>query len=192
VKHLSEYLLLGALSVISALTMGSEGGGQTPGKVTYESITEGFGIPLGEPFQPDMVERVIERHSGNTKYTVQPRKPHPLFSRYEVTTKGDDGPVDTVTGYHHCNKNDPKPIEDFEDLKHALENKYGPSQTVRVRDERKKPRKNKGWVYQARIRIDQGDRSVFLQINTGFNYTCYIKYTYKDRNAQRKQEPVKR
>ena len=180
------YLLMGFLSVVSAMTMGREDSGQAPREVAYESITEGFGIPLGEPFQPEMVERVIERHTGKTKYSVQPRKTHPLFTRYEVTTAGDDGPVGTVTGYHHCKKNDPKPIEDFENLKHALEKKYGPSQTVRVRDERKKPRKNKGWVYQARIRIDQGNRSVFLQINTGFNYTCYIKYTYKDRNVQKK------
>jgi hypothetical protein len=145
-SHMEKTILAAALLVISVVA-----GAQDD---VHEPITSGFGVPLGEPFLPAMVERVVDHNSGNRKILVQPKITHPLFNRYEVKTAGARDLVESVTGHHDCNKNDPKPIEDFESLKHVMEEKYGPSTTVKLRDERKKPRKNKGWVYQSRIRID--------------------------------------
>lgn len=170
-----EGMLVAGLLVIPAVAAAQED--------AHEPITSGFGIPLGKPFLPVMVEQVVEHNPGNRKILVLPKKTHPLFTRYVVKTAGARGLVESVTGHHDCNKNDPEPIEDFENLKRAMEEKYGPSTTVKLRDERKKPRKNKGWVYQSRIRIDQGHRSVLLDINTGFNYTCFIEITFMDKDV---------
>ncbi|MBP8283481.1 MAG: hypothetical protein KAX51_13065 [Chromatiaceae bacterium] len=70
------------------------------GQPEPEPVTGAFGIPLGEPFQPCLVAKVLaeeERayrgvdqmeHKG-TVYRVELRSPHPHFSTYTVETTED-------------------------------------------------------------------------------------------------------
>ncbi len=88
----------------------SESESQPPTETKLRPVTGAFGIPLGEPFGPCMVARIIseEPHTyrkakdvqaSGIRYQVEPKVPNPLFNGYSVLVN-ESGIVYAIQGEH--------------------------------------------------------------------------------------------
>ena len=140
-----------------------------------DPISGGFGIKLGDTFDPKQAVKVTKTTSGEPLYGVRPPKKVKYFDQYYVMITPKSHKIREIWGIGRYAKRE-ECMKDFETLSILLSKKYG---------ELKKP---------AIISMDEilstsdGDRSVSIRCSGMMSYHLYLKYISEKLNDLAAQE----